>query len=269
MSLGYRQFQHKILQHHRKYGRKFPWRETKDPYKILISEVMLQQTQTKRVLQKYDAFIQHFPTAQTLATASLKDVLTVWQGLGYNRRALYLHKTAQYIVKNFNGLVPSSPQRLVQLPGIGKTTAAAVGAFAFNQPTVFIETNIRTVFIHFFFREKKAVQDHEILPYLEKTLYVKNPRIWYYALMDYGVMLKKEHTNPSRLSAHHHRQSPFKNSDRQIRGKILKLLLIKPRAWSDLRGLLKVEESRLKRVVRTLQEDELVVQERNKFIIHQ
>jgi A/G-specific adenine glycosylase len=179
-------------------------------------------------MKKYRLFVKTFPHFSSLAEASLKDILTVWQGLGYNRRAISLKTIAKIVVTKFGGKLPSSEEALIKLPGIGRYTAAAILAFAYNQPSVIIETNIRTVYIYFFFKDKNHVKDTDIIPLIDKTLDRKNPRKWYYALMDYGVMLKKKHTNLSRKSAHYYRQTPFHGSNRQVRGKVLKLLVENP-----------------------------------------
>jgi len=218
-------FRQIVYQYYDKNGRDLPWRSTQDPYRILVSEIMLQQTQVERVLAKYDEFLQAFPDFSSLAHADLRAVLGVWKGLGYNRRALSLLAIARRVVSEWGGLLPDSPTTLRTFPGIGPATAGALAAFAFQQPTVFIETNIRRVFLHLFFPQTSGVKDKEILPLVEKTLDGEHVRTWYYALMDYGAMLKKETQNPNRRSAHHHRQAPFANSDREIRGLILKALL--------------------------------------------
>jgi A/G-specific adenine glycosylase len=218
-------FQQQIKRFYNENKRDMPWRDTVDPYCILVSEFMLQQTQTERVLLKYDPFITRFPDFQTLSRAGLKKVLAAWQGLGYNRRVINLKETAEEIISRYSGKVPESTEELIQLPGIGKATAGAILAFVFNKPSVFIETNIRRVFIHFFFQDKKDIQDKEIMPLVEKTLDHENPRHWYYALMDYGTMLKKLGSNPNRKSAHYSRQAPFEGSNRQARGAILRHLL--------------------------------------------
>jgi A/G-specific adenine glycosylase len=218
-------FQPVIKQYYLQHHRPMPWRETVDPYCILVSEFMLQQTQAERVLLKYAPFISRFPEIETLSRADLKDVLAAWQGLGYNRRAINLKDTAKKIISRYSGKIPESSEELIRLPGIGKATGGAICAFAFNKPSVFIETNIRRVFIHFFFQDKKDIQDKEIMPLVEKTLDHENPRHWYYALMDYGAMLKKLGSNPNRKSAHYSRQAPFEGSDRQVRGAILRQLL--------------------------------------------
>lgn len=219
-----RRFQKIIYTYYRDNKRTLPWRTNINPYRILVSEIMLQQTQVDRVTEKYRNFIATFPTFKALAQAPLPKVLHAWQGLGYNRRALALKKTAALVTKNHNGKLSKIPEELEKLPGIGPATARSIAAFAFNVPTVFIETNIRTVFIHFFFPKTKNVTDTDILPLVEQTLDTQNPARWYSALMDYGTMLKKKHGNASRRSAHYVRQAPFKGSNRQIRGMILKLL---------------------------------------------
>ena len=183
-------FREIILSRYQRSGRSFPWRETTDPYAILVSEIMLQQTQTDRVVPKYLDFLEAFPDFDHLAAASLKDVLAKWQGLGYNRRGKALRDAAQMVVERFGGKLPDFYEDLLTFPGIGPYTAGAVCAFAFDQPVVFMDTNIRRVFIHFFFPDREGVRDSEIVPLVEKTLDRKLPREWYSALMDYGALLK-------------------------------------------------------------------------------
>jgi A/G-specific adenine glycosylase len=189
---------------------------------------MLQQTQVSRIIPFYENFIKKFPDLDALARAKTADVLQAWQGLGYNRRALALQKLAKKIVetKEYKGRLPRDRAALESLPGVGPYTAGAIRAFAFNEPEIFIETNIRRVFIHFFFPRGKKVTDAELHRYIERMLERKNPREWYYALMDYGAMLGDgARENPNRRSAHYVRQSKFFGSDREIRGKILRMLL--------------------------------------------
>ncbi len=228
------EFQKTILNHYDEKGRVFPWRQTVDPYKILVSEIMLQQTQTERVVQKYLDWLNMFPSVHHLAKASLVDVLSMWSGLGYNRRARFLQNSAieiSRIIKKEGKPFPSSPKELEMLPGIGPYTARAVSTFAFNNPEVFIETNIRSVFLFFFFEDRlkdventEPIHDNEIFPLIEKTLYTEDPRKWYYALMDYGSELKKVVKNPNRISKHYTKQSKFEGSVRQARGAILRQL---------------------------------------------
>lgn len=186
---------------------------------------MLQQTQTKRVSEKFLKFIEKFPDFLTLSKAPLDDVLKTWQGLGYNRRAIALKKIAEIVIKDYNGLLPESIEVLKSFPQIGHNTASSIATFAFNIPTVFIETNIRRVYIYFFFPGKNNIIDKEITPILEKTIDRTNPREWYYALMDYGVMLKKLYPDLNKRSAHYRKQAPFKGSNRQIRGEVLRMLI--------------------------------------------
>jgi len=231
-------FKTSIRAYYKRAGRHdLPWRNiaaaadgTRDPYRILVSEVMLQQTQVSRVLKKYDEFLKEFPTVNALAKAPVAKVLRVWQGLGYNRRALLLKRAAEAVVRDFQGTFPRTAAELESLPGIGQSTRGALMAFAFSAPTAFIETNIRAVFLHFFFKGKKRVHDRDILPLIERTLDRVNPREWYYALMDYGVYLKLSLPNPSRRSAHHVRQSPFEGSNRQVRAEIVRFMLGKRHA---------------------------------------
>jgi A/G-specific adenine glycosylase len=226
-------FQQLIYEHFRNNPRPLPWRSTSDPYCIMVSEVMLQQTQVERVLPIYTAFLDRFPTVTALAAAPLADVLALWQGLGYNRRAKMLQRAAAEIVTRHGGFVPDDVADLVRLPGIGAYTAGAIAAFAFGRATPFIETNIRSVFIHVFFHDRTAVSDREILPLVEQTMDRNNIRDWYNALMDYGAMLKKITPNPSRRSRGHSRQTPFRGSNREIRGELLRLLLGTPGLSAD------------------------------------
>lgn len=220
-----RAFKKEIWTHYRKYGRDLPWRGTTKPYHILVSEVMLQQTQAERVIPKYHLFLKTYPSVHKLAHSSLRDVLILWQGLGYNRRAKALHEGAKIIVQKYKGVVPKSRDALLALPGIGSYTAGAIRTFAFNRSDVFIETNIRTVFICFFFKRKKKVYDREILELVRKTLPRNNSREWFHALMDYGTMLKKKNVHANVQSAHYTKQGRFEGSNRQLRGQIMKIAL--------------------------------------------
>ncbi|MEK9131303.1 MAG: A/G-specific adenine glycosylase [Patescibacteria group bacterium] len=220
-------FQKTVWEYYRKHKRSFPWRETTDPYKIMVSEIMLQQTQAERVVPKFNAFIKRFPTVKSLAQAPLSEVLTLWQGLGYNRRALFLKRAAEEVVSKHSGKIPATLEALDALPGIGPYTAGAILAFAFNKPTVFIETNIRTVFIHHFFKKARGkIADEKLLPLITTSLDRKRPRDYYSALMDYGSHLKMTLPNPSRKSTTHTKQSTFKGSHRELRGQILKHILV-------------------------------------------
>lgn len=218
-------FRKRIYDHYDKHGRDLPWRKRVTPYRVLVSEIMLQQTQVDRVIEKYREFLKAFPDFASLAKARAAMLLRLWSGMGYNRRALALKALAQKVMSEHKGRLPSDPAVLITLPGIGPYTAGAVAAFAFNRPVVFMDTNIRRVYIHEFFRDRRNIHDDELLPLVRQTLDTKYPGKWYNALMDYGTMLKKEHGNPNIRSAHYSRQSPFENSNRQVRGRILKVLV--------------------------------------------
>lgn len=249
-------FREGIYQYYRENRRAFPWREEISEYGVFISEVMLQQTQAPRVVSKYLAFLQRFPNFDELARASVKDVLGLWQGLGYNRRALALKRAAEIIVAQHGGKLPRTIESLDELPTIGPATASSIVAFAFNAPTVFIETNVRSVYLHVFFFGVVGVTDKQLFELVEKTLDRTNPREWYYALMDYGTMLKKS-GNPSRASKHYSKQSRFEGSQRQLRGAILRLLLQRSHSGSELEDLL--NDSRIAGVLETLVKERLIV----------
>ena len=259
-----KKFQSVVLEHYALHGRHdLPWRTVKangsfDSYKILVSEIMLQQTQVPRVIPKFGEFVARFPTTDTLAVAELGDVLRVWNGLGYNRRAKYLWQAARAIVQEHGGRIPDERGALERLPGIGPNTAGAVLAYAYNQPTVFIETNIRTVFIHHFFAGREKVPDKAITDLAARTL-PDNPRIWYWALMDYGTYLKQTVGNKNRASTAYARQSAFHGSRRQVRGRILRLLSEKPMARDELQAV--VADERVPGVLDDLTQEALIAKQ--------
>jgi A/G-specific adenine glycosylase len=232
-------FQDTVLEFYRGHGRHdLPWRQPApngvfDPYKILVSEIMLQQTQVPRVLPKFLEFTQLFPTFKTLAAAPLADVLKVWSGLGYNRRAKFLWQAAQIVAHEYNGVLPRTSAELIKLPGIGPNTAGALLAYAFNIPAVYIETNVRTVFIRHFFADREGVDDRDILEMVARTL-PSDARTWYWALMDYGTHLKQTVGNLNKLSRHYTVQSKFAGSKRQLRGEVLRQLAIGPKTAKEL-----------------------------------
>ncbi len=263
-----RKFQKIILRHHEKHARTFPWRQTRNPYQIFVSEIMLQQTPVDRVREKYEKFIFVFPDVFSLARAPLEKVLKTWLGLGYNRRAIALKKSAELVARKFKGKLPESEKELLTLPGVGKYTAAAISVFAFNRPLVLLETNVRTVFIHFFFEDKAEVKDSEIIPFIQTTLDTTNPRRWFNALMDYGVMLKKTMPNPGRKSAHYTKQSRFEGSDRQIRGAILRALAAgTAKSASEIIQIVGSEPDRIKKILLQLQEEGFVKRNKQKIMI--
>jgi len=225
----------------------------------MVSEVMLQQTQVERVIAKYADFIRQFPTPAALARAPVNGVLAAWQGLGYNRRALSLKACALEIVSRHAGAVPRCHAKLMALPGIGPATATAICVFAFNQPLVLIETNIRTVYIHHFFQAARNVRDADLAPLIEQTLDRRNPRQWYNALMDYGTLLKKLHGNPGRKSAHYARQATFRGSDREIRGLIIKVLVEQTSCTEKkLLGILSKDPERVRDIIGRLEKEGFV-----------
>lgn len=262
-------FRRTILDNYRTYGRTFPWRKTDNPYEILVSEMMLQQTQTLRVVPEYEAWLNRFPTVRSLAEAPLADVLAQWNGLGYNRRAVYLQKACAEVCTQYGGKFPSSAAELEQLPGIGPYTARAVCTFAFNSPEVFVETNIRSVFIFFFFRNTdEKVTDSQIMPLVGQTLVKDNPREWYYALMDYGAELKKYTVNPSRRSARYAKQSKFEGSLRQARGAIIRQLAEKGKlTLEEISAAEHIENERLTEAAEKLAQENLIQVDNGKYFL--
>lgn len=264
MSLPVKDFQKEIYSYYHSLNQSYPWRETRDPYHILVSEFMLQQTQTSRVIPKYIEFLQKFPDIHTLAESPTKSVLEYWQGLGYNRRALYLHQTAHILARDFQGNVPRKKETLLELPGIGPYTAPAIATFAYNKPEVFIETNIRSVFIHHFFEDSDDISDSQIIPLVERTLDRPNPREWYYALMDYGVMIKKTRGNPNKRSKHYTKQSTFEGSRRQKRGQVIRQLTKRSSlSMSELRKALDTTDEALEDVLTSLENEGFITRERS------
>lgn len=262
------EFQQLIWDYYAHHRRDFPWRYVDDPYHIVVSEIMLQQTQTYRVEPKFNEFIQRFPTWHDLSSACWPDVLIAWQGLGYNTRAKRLHDISKKIVQEFQGSVPSNLEILKTFAGIGPNTAGSICAFAFNMPTVFAETNIRAVFIYHFFPAHEKVSDKQILPLIDCTLDKSDARSWYYALMDYGVWLKKNNNNPARRSKHFTHQSKFEGSDRQIRSMILKQLLTRRMIHKDqLIQLIDREPERVLRLLDDLCNEKLIIYNEPHFMM--
>jgi A/G-specific adenine glycosylase len=250
------EFRQVIYQHYEAAGRELPWRRTHDPYEILVSEIMLQQTQVERVLTKYGPFLARFPGFRELAEAPFRDILAEWQGLGYNRRAQALQGLAQRIMAEFDGRLPADRRILESLPGVGAGTAGALLAFAFETPVVFLETNIRRVYLHFFYPDEKEVSDKQLLPLILLTMDAQRVRPWYYALMDYGAMLKKAIPNPNRRSAHYARQSPFAGSDREIRSLILRLFLTHPELSEEaILSRITSDAARIQRILQQLRRE--------------
>jgi A/G-specific adenine glycosylase len=233
------EFQKIVWQYYDQHGRHdLPWRLPEsgggfDPYKIMVSEVMLQQTQVNRVITKYAQFLELFPTVSDLAKANLGDVLVAWQGLGYNRRAKFLWQAAQMVCNELDGEFPKDQRELTKLPGVGVNTAGAILAYTYNQPVSFIETNIRTVYIHHFFADLESgavVHDKQVSDLVKATLPKRTDeneshiRFWYWALMDYGTFIKQTAGNKSRASKSYAKQSPFAGSKRAVRGAVIRHL---------------------------------------------
>jgi A/G-specific adenine glycosylase len=255
------EFQQTVYSFYESSGRVFPWRLDTRPWGVLISEFMLQQTQTDRVVSYWKRWLDLWPDPAALAAAPMEEVLREWSGLGYNRRAKFLRECAVLITEKHGGLVPKTPELLRKLPGIGEYSSGAIACFAYNHPSVFIETNIRAVVIHFFFQEQEAVRDDKIFPILEKSLDRQNPREWYWALMDYGAALKKVTANPSRKSAHYMRQSRFDGSFRQMRGKVIKSLAFDgPASAETITGRTGIEKDFLYPVLESLEKEMMVAE---------
>lgn len=262
------EFQETVWNYYHRNGRDLPWRRggkdgSFDPYKILVSEIMLQQTQAQRVIPKFLAFVEEFPTVQSLAASPLANVLTLWNGLGYNRRAKYLWQAAHEIVTVHKSKMPSDVMKLITLPGVGANTAGAIIAYSYNKPVVFIETNIRTVFIYHFFEGQEAVPDTAILPLVKQSLDHENPREWYWALMDYGSYLKQTKGNHGRYSKHHVKQSRFEGSRREIRGLVVKALTKQPLTKAQLAR--DIVDSRLEGVLQDLVSEGLIQRYKNNY----
>lgn len=244
------------------FYRDMPWREDTRPYYVLVSELMLQQTQVARVIPKFEAFVEQFPDEKSLAASSLADILKAWQGLGYNRRAKFLHEAVKQIVNL--GAFPDTYDKLVKLPGIGKNTAGAILAYSFNKPSIFVETNIRTVYIHHFFNDQFDVDDKQIIELLEQTIDKNNPRRFYQNLMDYGSWLKANGVQNISSSKHYKKQSALKGSIREVRGQIIRELAAYDMSLEDLQGRVKVDD-RFKPALAGLIADGLVARTANQL----
>ncbi len=253
-------FQDAVYRYYRHFGRTFPWRETSDPYCILVSEMMLQQTQTSRVLPKYLRFMERFPDIPALADAALSEIFSFWQGLGYNRRAKALHDISRICMSKFQGVIPHSEEDLRSLPMVGPATSAAVQAFAWDRPALYLETNIRRVLLYAFFSGKSSVHDRQLYQVLDAVLDREKPKQWYYAFMDYGVFLKSVIPNPNRRSSHYAKQSSFENSNRQVRGAILLVLNERgPSRLDDLAGYISFPRHRVMRALHELESEGMVI----------
>lgn len=235
-------FQKTILDWYKDNKRNLAWRNTKNPYKIMVSEIMLQQTQVSRVLPKYKEFLKAFPDIKALAECKDSNLLAIWSGLGYWRRARFLKETCKEITTNHNGKFPKDIKTLITLPGIGPYTAGAISCFAFGNTEAFIDTNIRRVYLHFFFKDKSDIHDSEILKIAEKAIPKNDPANWHWALFDYGALVLKD-KKINKKSKHYSKQSKFVGSFRSYRAKLMRHLLAQPeKSMPNSAGLDYLEE---------------------------
>jgi A/G-specific adenine glycosylase len=267
-------FQQLVWDFYQKNKRDFPWRTLRlrsgqaDPYKILVSEIMLQQTQADRVVNYYNKWLKRFPDFKSLAAATFSQIYPLWQGLGYNRRALNLQKAAQKAVTDYKGKLPQDILLLEDFPGIGPYTARAVSIFSFNTPVACIETNIRRVFIHHFFADKNNIEDKDIFTLAELALDKKNSREWHWALMDYGAYLKSQVKNPNRRAKNYTVQSKFEGSLREIRGAVLRSLMDKKMTEAQLIKIIGKDPHKTKIVISTLEKEGLIKQRKKVYSLN-
>lgn len=254
-----------LFNFYEKNKRNLKWREDINPFYILVSEFMLQQTQVSRVIPFFEKFIDSFPSMEILAKSTQNKVLTLWNGLGYNKRALYLHNAAKEIFFKHNNIISKDPLLLQKIKGIGIYTSSAIVTYTHNIPKIFVETNIRSVFLiffeHYFINNK--IHDKEIFELIEKTIDKENPRQWYYALMDLGTILKKIFSkNHLKKSHSYQKQSSFKNSLRELRGKVIKIIIQKKFIFFEEISLL-INDIRLQKCLEKLKKELLITQEKN------
>lgn len=224
-----KKFQRMIFSWWKNNRRNLPWRKTHDPYRILVSEVMLQQTQVSRVLPKYEEFLYFFPDVYALAAATPAKVLQVWRGMGYNRRALYLKKTAEEVVHTYHGYFPESELELLRLSGVGKYTARAIMVFANHAHVAMVDTNIRQIIVHFFF-DGLPQKEKDIQEIADQLVPRGKSWEWHQALMDYGALELKnviDKTKKIKKEA----SIPFKESNRYFRGRIIDAL--REKSWDE------------------------------------
>jgi A/G-specific adenine glycosylase len=214
------QVEERLLAWFREHGRDLPWRRTRDPYAILVSEVMLQQTQVERVVRRFTAWLERWPTVESLGAAPLADVLRFWQGLGYNRRAVSLHRAAQRIASD------GWPEDLTELPGVGRYTADAVARFALDAPVLPRDTNVRRV------QERTGARfgpasAHALMDLGATVCLARVPRCSVCPLAG-GCPSRGRRYPPLR------KQSRFEGSFRQRRGRTLRLVAERPRQLTEL-----------------------------------
>jgi len=254
----------RVLSWYRRSGRDLPWRRTRNPYRVLVSEVMLQQTQVSRVLPAYRGFLRRFPTLRALSRAPLGDVLREWSGLGYNRRARDLHRIAR-----MGSSLPCTVAGLDSLPGVGAYTSAAVVCFAHDEPTAFADTNIRRVLGRAILG--RLATDREAVELDARFGSKREPARWHHALMDIGATIclaKRPRCEicPVRNICQYEgddgpsprRQSPFLESDRRVRGAIVRDLATAARDVTIDALRRRINDARVPRLVRALAREGLV-----------
>lgn len=254
------ELQRAVYTHHRAFGRHdLPWRIKQTPYRVFVSELMLQQTQVERVIPKFNAFMRRFPNFKKLGGATVGEVYALWAGLGYNRRAKFLRDSARIIAEVYGGKVPPVKEELRQLPGVGPYTAGAILSFSYGDPEPFVETNIRTAVMHHVFNRKKKVDDKEILGVLNlsKPPVGTEAKKWYAGMMDYGAYLKKTGVRTNRKSAHYTKQKAFKGSLREVRGALLKVLSTSSKSEAQLFKL-EFPNARVREALLGLKKDGLI-----------
>ena len=271
-------FNQMLFRWHKAHYREMAWRNTRNPYRILVSEVMLQQTQVERVREKYAEFLKQFPSVHILAKAQLGDVIRAWSGLGYNRRAKYLHECVKEVLLNHQGKFPNDMTTLMTLPGIGLSTAGALQAFAFGEDEPMIDTNIRRILTRTFFSPKMSrlrldmvgVSDKELYVFAKSLIPKGKGREWNYAMLDLGATLctARHHSKLCPLAKLHgpvsdfvykKPQKKFANSDRFYRGRILSQLLISPHTSESLQEVLALEQGLLHLILTKLAKEHLIV----------
>jgi A/G-specific adenine glycosylase len=248
-------FQKKVFSFYQQNKRELPWRNTEDPYKILVSELMLQQTQVSRVVSYYERWIARWPTLGALASASRTEVLKAWMGLGYNTRAVHLHKAAQKIVAEYDGDVVAAMKQYQEIPGVGRYTAQAVQIFSTNADLVTVDTNIRRIFIAEFHLSEN-LSTKELWGYAKQCLPLGRSREWHNALMDYGALHQTAKKTGIRSVS---QQSEFEGSDRQIRAAVLRLLLSGPSSFETVHRALGGDRMKLRKILGKLVDEELLV----------
>lgn len=260
-----KKIQQEIFQFYKQHKRDLPWRKTTDPYKILVSEFMLQQTQVSRVVDYYTQWMKKWPTIQKLANEEYKNVLRAWIGLGYNRRAMYLHNTAKIIMEKFSGDIVTAVKHYEDLPGIGQYTSKAIQIFSTNANIATVDTNIRRIFINEFNLEE-SISEKDLFQLAERCLPLGKSRDWHNALMDYGAIRltsKKTGIKPKT------QQSQFDGSDRQIRGKILRALLEEDQSMYQLQQKLQVNKKRLLNILTKMIKEKTISQTNEHFHVPQ